>query len=45
MKNAIRIMKIFLGALLIFYIWFWIRHEELYIPNFTYICCNQVGFI
>lgn len=38
MKNAIRIMKIFLGALLIFYIWFWIRHEELYIPNFKDIC-------
>ena len=38
MKNAIRIIKIFCWALLIFYIWFWIRHEEPYIPNFKDIC-------
>lgn len=38
MKNAIRIMKIFCWALLVFYIWFWIRHGEPYVPNLKDIC-------
>ena len=38
MKNAIRITKIFCWSLLVFYIWFWIRHEEPYIPNLKDIC-------
>lgn len=38
MKNAIRIIKIFCWALLVFYIWFWIRHGELYVPNLKDIC-------
>lgn len=38
MKNAIRIMKIFCWALLVFYIWFWIRHGEPYIPDLKDIC-------
>ncbi len=38
MKNAIRILKIFCWALLLYYIWFWIRHGEPYAPNFKDIC-------
>lgn len=38
MKNAVRIMKIFCWALLIFYIWFWMRHGEPYVPNLKDIC-------
>lgn len=38
MKNAIRIMKIYCWALLVFYIWFWIRHGEPYIPDLKDIC-------
>lgn len=33
MKNAVRITKIFCWALVIFYIWNWIRHGEPYIPS------------
>ena len=38
MKNAIRILKIFCWALLLYYIWFWIRHGEPYVPNLKDIC-------
>lgn len=48
MKRAIRITKIFCWSLLIFYICFWVRHEEPYIPNLKDICLlvfvNSVPF-
>lgn len=37
-KSALRIAKIFCWSLLVFYIWFWIRHGEPYVPQFKDIC-------
>lgn len=33
LKNAARILKIFGWSLLLYYIWYWIRHSEPYMPN------------
>lgn len=33
LKNAWRILKIFGWSLLVYFIWYWIRHSEPYIPN------------
>ena len=32
-KNAVRILKIFGGAIILFYLWYWIRHSDPYIPT------------
>ena len=37
-KNAIRITRIFCWALFIYFIWYWIRHDAFYSPNFKDIC-------
>lgn len=38
LKNGIRILKIFGWSLLLFYFWYYIRHNDFYIPTIKDIC-------